>query len=62
MQSAKHMPQVKLDDIAGMVTRAETMNCNVHALVSAYHKIYMLGKNGGDQEEGLLDFLLEVAK
>lgn len=56
------MPQVKLDDIAGMVTRAETMNCNVHALVSAYHKIYMLGKNGGDQEEGLLDFLLEVAK
>jgi hypothetical protein len=62
MLKQKDMPQVSIKDVAGMVTRAETMKCNVHALVSAYHKIYMLGKKGGDPEQGLLDFLLEVAR
>jgi len=62
MLKKEDMPQVNIKDIAGMVANAETMNCNVHALVSAYHKIYMLGKKGGDPEQGLLDFLLEVAK
>lgn len=62
MLKREDVPQVRIKDIAGMVANAETMNCNIHALVSAYHKIYMLGKKGGDPEQGLLDFLLEVAK
>lgn len=49
-------------DIADAVVSNESLNCKVHALLSAFNAAYQLGKRGGDPEQGFLDFLLEIAK
>jgi len=49
-------------DMADAVVNNESLNCKVHALLSAFNAAYQLGKRGGDPEQGFLDFLLEIAK
>lgn len=49
-------------DLPTAVVNNESLDCKVHALLSAFNAAYQLGKRGGDPEQGFLDFLLEIAK
>ena len=52
----------EISEIKDAVLSGQSFDCKLHALLSAFHKAVMLGRKGGDLEQGFQDFLTEIVK